>query len=230
MTWPILRPGPGLALAVEMQPRAGLGQQLGPALAPRRRSGWSSRRRRTRLGSPSGRPQTARTCCSNWLTAQASMVQWPELCGRGASSLTSSRPSRVRNISTASSPTSSSARGDPLGHRHRLARQRPAGSRAGAIGHVEDVVAMPVLDRRRSCARAVGLRAAITDSSSAKSTQASWISTGCAQARHRRGGVGRAVDAQLALAVVAQPHRLQHAGARARAGAAPGRPRSRPGA
>ena len=41
---------------------------------------------------PSGRPQTARSCCSNWLVMQASMVRWPELCGRGASSLIRSLP------------------------------------------------------------------------------------------------------------------------------------------
>ena len=41
---------------------------------------------------PSGRPQTARNCCSNWLVTQASTVRWPELCGRGASSLIKQRP------------------------------------------------------------------------------------------------------------------------------------------
>ena len=44
---------------------------------------------------PSGRPQTARMCCANWLVPQPSMVQWPELWTRGAISLTSSRPSLV---------------------------------------------------------------------------------------------------------------------------------------
>ncbi len=37
---------------------------------------------------PSGQPATARMWFSNWLTAQASMVQWPLLCTRGANSLT----------------------------------------------------------------------------------------------------------------------------------------------
>ena len=41
---------------------------------------------------PSGRPQIARTSCSNWLVAQASIVQCPELCGRGAISLASTLP------------------------------------------------------------------------------------------------------------------------------------------
>jgi hypothetical protein len=59
---------------------------------------------------PSGRPQIARTSCSNWLVAQASIVQWPELCGRGAISLASTLPSLVTNISSATSPTRSSPR------------------------------------------------------------------------------------------------------------------------
>ena len=33
---------------------------------------------------------------SNWLEAQASMLKWPELCGRGATSLTRSPPERVQ--------------------------------------------------------------------------------------------------------------------------------------
>ena len=41
---------------------------------------------------PSGSPQTARNCCSNWLVTLASKVKCPELCGRGASSLMSRRP------------------------------------------------------------------------------------------------------------------------------------------
>jgi hypothetical protein len=41
-----------------------------------------------RLVSPSGQPEIALTWFSNWLTRQASMVQWPELWTRGANSLT----------------------------------------------------------------------------------------------------------------------------------------------
>src|SRR5690606_26163667 len=41
--------------------------------------------------SPSGRSRTARRCCSNWLVTALSMVQCPELWGRIASSLTSTR-------------------------------------------------------------------------------------------------------------------------------------------
>jgi hypothetical protein len=47
-----------------------------------------------RLVLPSGQPAMARTWFSNWLTAQASMVQCPLLWTRGAISLTRSRAGR----------------------------------------------------------------------------------------------------------------------------------------
>ena len=57
---------------------------------------------------PRGSPHTARNCCSNWLVTQASTVKWPELCGRGASSLIINWPSRVTKNSTHSTPTTPS--------------------------------------------------------------------------------------------------------------------------
>src|SRR5690606_7466622 len=57
---------------------------------------------------PRPSPATARIACSNWDVAQASRVKWPELCGRGASSLTTISPPGRANISTASTPTSPS--------------------------------------------------------------------------------------------------------------------------
>ena len=38
---------------------------------------------------PSGQPSTARRWFSNWLVSAPSIVQWPELCTRGANSLAS---------------------------------------------------------------------------------------------------------------------------------------------
>ena len=55
-------------------------------------------------GEPSGSPQIARTCCSNWEVAAPSIVQWPLLWTRGASSLTRSEPSASRNSSAVSVP------------------------------------------------------------------------------------------------------------------------------
>ncbi len=46
----------------------------------------------------------AARCCSYCDVSFASIVWWPLLCGRGAISLTSTFPSRVTNISTASMP------------------------------------------------------------------------------------------------------------------------------
>ncbi len=52
---------------------------------------------------PRGQPRTARRCCSNCEVIDPSIVQWPELCGRRASSLIST-PSSVRKNSTATIP------------------------------------------------------------------------------------------------------------------------------
>ena len=48
--------------------------------------------------SPSGRSSTARRCCSNWLVRAPSIVQWPLLCGRIASSLTSTPRGGVEHL------------------------------------------------------------------------------------------------------------------------------------
>ena len=58
---------------------------------------------------PKGRPHTARICCSNWLVTAPSIVQWPELWGRGAISLIRIAPSWVIKSSTAKTPIPSKA-------------------------------------------------------------------------------------------------------------------------
>ena len=55
--------------------------------------------------SPKGNPVIARTCASYWLVVQASIVAWPELWGRGASSFTTSVPSFRTKNSTQRTPT-----------------------------------------------------------------------------------------------------------------------------
>lgn len=59
--------------------------------------------------SPNGQPVMARICCSNWHVMAASIVQWPELCGRGAISLISKESSSKINNSSPNIPTKSSA-------------------------------------------------------------------------------------------------------------------------
>ena len=61
--------------------------------------GEQARVQLARVLAPSGSPHTARTCCSNWLVVNASIVRCPELCGRGAISFTSSRPSPSNGMS-----------------------------------------------------------------------------------------------------------------------------------
>ena len=123
VTWPILRPGRTVC------------RRGGPSRRGRPRSGGVAVRAQVRVGppstfaittagrwlrSPSGRSSTARRCCSNCDVRAPSMVQWPVLCGRIASSLTRS-PGRVSNSSTASTPITPDGRdGGPAlgGHRH----------------------------------------------------------------------------------------------------------------
>ena len=94
----------------------------------------------------SGRPAMARMCSSNWLAGQASIVQWPELCGRGAISFTSTRPSRSTNISTASKPDEIERIRDSPSDRLCLPIDRPRNTR-WRQGQVENMVAVAVLDR-----------------------------------------------------------------------------------
>ena len=63
------------------------------------------RRRLKNSVEPSGRPQTARNCCSNCEVTHASKVRCPELCGRGAISLMISFSFFVRKNSTHRVPT-----------------------------------------------------------------------------------------------------------------------------
>ena len=80
--------------------------------------------------SPSGRSSTARRCCSNWLVRAPSIVQWPLLCGRIASSLTSTPAGGVEHLDRHHP-------GDPesLGDAQRgLPGRRARGPRASAPG------------------------------------------------------------------------------------------------
>ena len=83
-------------------------------------------------GSPSGRSSTARRCCSNWDVLAPSMVQWPLLCGRIASSLTT-RPARCQEQLHREQPGDAELAGefqrDPL---RRQRHGRPASPGAGA--------------------------------------------------------------------------------------------------
>src|SRR5487761_1589619 len=79
---------------------------------------------------PSGKSSTARRCCSNCDVRAPSIVQCPLLCGRIASSLTSSPPAGVSNNSTASSPITSGA--EALRSARACAAAATSGSSPGA--------------------------------------------------------------------------------------------------
>ena len=117
---------PRFELAVEMQLDVGeaasaaaqSGSPASPAQATDRRAGWPSPPAAAVRSSRAAGRRSARTCCSNWLVTQASNVRWPELCGRGASSLTSSSPS---------------ARQEELDAQHADVRRAPRRMRAGDL-------------------------------------------------------------------------------------------------
>ena len=94
--------------------------------------GSSSRRPNAARPAGRGRPATARICISNWLAGQASIVQWPQLCGRGASSLTRMAPASHRR--TARRPSARRDAGRWRCGRRRRVRPRPCAGlmRAGA--------------------------------------------------------------------------------------------------
>ena len=103
---------------------------------------------------PRASPHTARICCSNWLVRAASSVQWPLLCGRGASSLTSSRPS-LTNSSTASTPTKPRCVGDAQRQAGRLGRHVGVDP-SRDHGEVEDAADVMVLGDRVHGRAAIG--------------------------------------------------------------------------
>ena len=123
-------------LAVQVHLRGRVGRRDGRERVGRGRSACCPARSPSRssapraLVSPSGRSSTARRCCSNWLVTAPSMVQWPELCGRIASSLTHDVGRRPR---TARPRARRSRRGRRRsGRRRRPRAPRSAGSRSGA--------------------------------------------------------------------------------------------------
>ena len=127
-----LAAGARLALAVEVEVGAGLGDRRRPVVGfIADQIGPSSRAPRVRSVDPSGSPQTARMCCSNCEVSAPSIVQCPLLWTRGAISLTSGPSAQAKN-STASTPTCSERVGDPAGERAASSICRRSASPAGS--------------------------------------------------------------------------------------------------
>ena len=140
---------------------------------------------------PNGSPQTARTCCSNWLVTQPSIVQCPELCGRGASSLMINLPSPLRNISTARSPTSLSLTATAqASSRASLATRTPI--RAGAMVRSRMPLRWIFSQTGKTAVAPSGPRATMTEISFLKSITRSRTHTSSARpSRWRRGRLPR---------------------------------------
>ena len=92
--------GPSYVRAAPRPCRTGAGRHPAPTGPPPsrarppttgRRAGWPSPRGGGDAVPPSGRPHTARSCWWNCEVSAASIVRWPELWGRGAISLASTR-------------------------------------------------------------------------------------------------------------------------------------------
>ena len=143
---PHLAAGPGLRLAVVVRDQSRRWQD-GAATAPPPpgRPGSSSPRRcGAWRAAAAGRPPRAHASRTGW-PGRRRCVQCPELCGRGASSLTSTPPSRSTNISTASRPDEAEPLRDAYGRCACAEAAVSSGIRAGRQGDVQDVMAVPVL-------------------------------------------------------------------------------------
>ena len=144
VTWPILRPGRASRLAVEVEMRAGLGQERRASRSTSSpiRFCISTRPRRAgraRAASRRRRGHAARTARS----AAPSMVQWPELWTRGAISLT------TRRSRSPSRPGTSRRRA----RRHSRAHRRCAARWRCASRSVSRRHARRDAGRRRGCGR-----------------------------------------------------------------------------
>ena len=170
---------------------------------------------------PSGRPHTARNCCSNWLVTQASKVKWPELCGRGASSLTISLPSSGQEQLDREQADDVESLGDAAA-RARRPRRRDVrlDRRPGLIGEVEDVAAVRVLDHGQSRRSRRPPAGRDRPTPRLEGTNASRIHCRARLTRRTTSSPSAGRSAYLALAVVAEVGGLQHRGGAQRHAAA----------
>ena len=127
-------------------------------------------------GDPSGRSRTARRCCSNCPVTAPSIDQWPELCGRIASSLTtkagSSRPSHLEQLD-GEHPGDVELAGHAQRRVHGIRRQAGVQPGAGASTSVQMPSVCTVSTTGQAAAWPEGLRATSTASSRRNGTRSS---------------------------------------------------------
>ncbi len=144
---------------------------------------------------------------------QASIVQWPELCGRGANSLTSSVPSRRHEHLDGQHADQVERACDPPADRRGLFGQRRC-DRRRCDRSPQDVVLVDVLDRHVDGHRAIDA-AGDNHRDFLIEIDPAFEDTGALAggAGHRlpgAGKIGRLADRHLTLAVVAVARRLEH--------------------
>ena len=188
--------------------------------------------RATGRGSPSGRSRTARRCCSNWPVRAPSIDQWPLLCGRIASSLTTyAALPPLPAVPPGRAGAAAAAHLEHLHGEHAGDIELPGdpqrrlgddgGERRGQVGcgrqHLgADAVRLHRLDNGQAAAWPDGLRATRTASSRTKSTCSSsrrpssgtGPPTRPSPRRGRPSALGRGDDAD-ALAVIAAARGLR---------------------
>ena len=167
-----------VALVVEVEVDGRVGQRDLRAGQPRRASRTRAqqvdhRGRAERVGraEPAAR-RSPRMCCSNWRRRGALDRPVAELWTRGASSLTTSEPSRSRNSSAVSVPTGPSRR--PASLPIAVARSATsAATGAGRHGFDQDPGVVDVPGDREGRARPVEPRATMIETSASKSSSRS---------------------------------------------------------
>ena len=122
---------------------------------------------------PSGKLQTALTCCSNWLVSHASIVRCPELCGRGATSLIITFSEETKN-STHNKPTTPSVSAARIAMRHASAASS-SGTDAGAIVKSRMWLRCEFSKTGKVSLRPSAVRATMTEISRSKSMRCSAI-------------------------------------------------------
>ena len=218
VTWPILRRSKTVSLVVQVEVDGRVGERRPDARETRRPLAGrcqqvDHRRRRERRRRPEAAARRSPGCAARTGTSRApSIVQWPLLWTRGASSLTTSEPSASRNSSAVSVPTRSIAAASRAADGGGLGRRCPATTAPGRRTRRGSRRRARSGRPGRSRSRRRAPRATTTDSSVSKSSSrsaSSAVSGRPAERGQRAVDLVRAGDPDLAAAVIAAGRGLE---------------------